>query len=167
MITRCLNSRVSRVRRAFHRYLYKPFKAGTFKKGASGRFCSFIKGGLAALFVKREIRIASEDVKANPTLCKLLAKPLAKFGDLMGGLVNNLEGGDITSIGAAEETLNTITSLAGGKGVIIQEDANASLNSWTVVRSLSRAVRARIRARRARSWPRVRCRGCRTHRRVP
>ena len=113
---------------AFHRYLYKPFKAGTFKKGASGRLRAFIKGGLAALFVKREIRIASEDVKANPTLCKLLAAPLAKFGDLMGGLVNNLKGGDITSIGAAEETLNTITSLAGGNGVNIKEDANASLN---------------------------------------
>ena len=113
---------------AFHRYLYKPFKAGTFKNGAVGRLRSFIEGGLAALFVKREIRIASEDVKANPTLCKLLAKPLAKFGDLMGGLVNNLKAGDITSIGAAEETLNTITSLAGGKGINIQEDTNATLN---------------------------------------
>src|SRR5882757_115478 len=61
---------------AFHRYLYKPFQAGTFKKGASGRITAFIKGGLAALFVKREIRLASEDVKANPTLCKAIAAPL-------------------------------------------------------------------------------------------
>jgi hypothetical protein len=63
---------------AFHRYLYKPFQAGTFKKGASGRITAFIKGGLAVLFVKREIRLASEDVKANPTLCKAIAAPWAR-----------------------------------------------------------------------------------------
>jgi hypothetical protein len=41
-----------------------------FKKGASGRIGALIKGGLAALFVKREIRLASGDVKANPTLVR-------------------------------------------------------------------------------------------------
>jgi hypothetical protein len=39
---------------------------------------------LAALLVKREIRLASEDVKANPTLCKAIAAPLGKIGDTVG-----------------------------------------------------------------------------------
>ena len=66
---------------AFHRYLYKPFKAGTFQSGAHGRISALVKAGLAALFVKREVRLASEDVKANPTLCKMIAAPLRKVGD--------------------------------------------------------------------------------------
>ncbi len=43
-------------------------QAGTFQKGADGRVTAFVKGGVAALFIKREIRLASEDVMANPNV---------------------------------------------------------------------------------------------------
>ena len=113
---------------AFHRYLYKPFKAGTFKKGADGRFRAFVKAGLAALFVKREVRLAAEDVQANPTLCKLIGKPLKRFSELVGGIVGKLKAGDVTAIGAAESALQSVTSLASGTGVDITEDENADLS---------------------------------------
>jgi hypothetical protein len=51
-------------------------------------------GGLAALFVKREIRLASEDVKANPTLCKAIAAPLGKIGDAVQAAFDKLKTGD-------------------------------------------------------------------------
>jgi hypothetical protein len=63
----------------FHRYLYKPFKAGGFSKGAHGRIVAFVKAGATVLFIKREVRLATEDVKANPTLCKAIAVPLSKL----------------------------------------------------------------------------------------
>jgi len=52
---------------AFHRYLYKPYQAGSFHKGTPGRLKAFVKAGAAALFIKRQVRLATEDVKANPT----------------------------------------------------------------------------------------------------
>jgi len=65
---------------AFHRYLYKPYQAGSFRKGSPGRIKAFVKAAAAALFIKRQVRLATEDVKANPTLCKAVAAPLAKVG---------------------------------------------------------------------------------------
>jgi hypothetical protein len=49
---------------AFHRYIYKPYRAGTFRSGAHGRIRAFIKATLAALFVKREIRLAGIAARA-------------------------------------------------------------------------------------------------------
>jgi len=60
--------------RPFHRYLYTSPTGGHFKKGASGRITAFIKGGLAALFIKREVRLASQVVKANPP-CARRSRP--------------------------------------------------------------------------------------------
>src|ERR1700761_1772165 len=34
---------------AFHRYIYKPYRAGTFRSGAHGRLTTFAKAALAAL----------------------------------------------------------------------------------------------------------------------
>lgn len=79
---------------AFHRHLYKPYKAGSFASGSSGRIKNFVKAGLAALFIKRQIRLASEDVKANPALCNAIAAPLARIGNSIDGPIRKLKGGD-------------------------------------------------------------------------
>ena len=74
---------------AFHRYLYKPLQAGTYKSGADGRIKAFLKAGLAALYIKREVRLAYSDVTANPTLCKAIAAPLRSVGDKISAAVTN------------------------------------------------------------------------------
>lgn len=114
---------------AFHRYLYKPYKAGAFSKGSSGRIKTFLKAGAAALFIKRQVRLASEDVKANPTLCKAIAAPLAKVGEQISGAVSKLKGGDPSGIEDANTSIDSIKNSAAGKGVAVQEDPNASLTS--------------------------------------
>lgn len=114
---------------AFHRYLYKPYQAGTFKKGASGRIAAFIKGGLAALFVKREIRLASEDVKANPTLCKAIAAPLAKIGDSVQSALDKLKGGDASGITDTNSLISNVEGTSSKDGAPITENENADLTS--------------------------------------
>jgi hypothetical protein len=114
---------------AFHRYLYKPFQAGTFKKGASGRIAAFLKGGLAALFVKREIRLASEDVKANPTLCKAIAAPLGKIGDTVQAAFDKLKGGDASGITDANSAVASVEGTSAKDGVPITENDNPDLTS--------------------------------------
>jgi hypothetical protein len=113
---------------AFHRYLYKPFKAGTFAKGSKGRILSFVKAGAAALFVKRQIRLATEDVKANPTLCKLIAAPLAKIGDTISGAVSKLKGGDVSGIEQANTSISSIETTAGSNGAAVNEASSPNLN---------------------------------------
>lgn len=112
---------------AFHRYIYKPLRAGSFQSGSSGRVKTFIKAGLAALFVKREVRLAYEDVKANPTLCKVIAAPLQAVGDKISGAVTALKGGDPSAVTAVESTVQGVESKASSAGTTIQEDANAPL----------------------------------------
>ena len=37
------------------------------------------------LFIKRQVRLATEDAKANPTLCKAITAPLAQIRDTLSG----------------------------------------------------------------------------------
>jgi hypothetical protein len=113
---------------AFHRYLYKPFRAGTFTGGSKvHRVVVFGKAGAAALFIKREVRLAVEDVKANPTLCNTLVAPLSSLGDGISGVVTKLKGGDTTAIADAEKGVTAIESAASSGGATIVEDAKASI----------------------------------------
>jgi hypothetical protein len=114
---------------AFHRYLYKPYQAGTFQKGASGRIAAFVKGGLAALFVKREIRLASEDVKANPTLCKAIAAPLAKIGDSVQSALDKLKSGDASGITDTNSLISSVEDSSSKGGAPITENEDADLTS--------------------------------------
>ncbi len=112
---------------AFHRYLYKPYKNHAFSKGANGRFKTILKAGAAALFIKREVRLATEDVKANPSLCKGIAAPLAKVGDGISGAVTKLKGGDPIGIEDANSSISSIKDSAARKGTTVKEDDSASV----------------------------------------
>jgi hypothetical protein len=110
----------------FHRYIYKPFKAGTFRKGAHGRITAFVKAGATALFIKREIRLASEDVMANPTLCRAIGAPLANLGNSISGAVSKLKGGDPSGITDANSLIAAISSKSSAGGAPITESTDES-----------------------------------------
>ncbi len=112
---------------AFHRYLYKPLQAGTFKSGAHGRISAFVKAGLAALYIKREVRLAYGDVTANPALCKAIAAPLRSVGDGISAAVSKLKGGDPSGITAIQSTVASVESQSSANGTTVQEDPNAPL----------------------------------------
>ena len=112
---------------SFHRYLYKPLQAGTFKSGAHGRISAFLKAGLAALYIKREVRLAYADVTANPTLCKVIAAPLRSIGDNVQSAVTKLKGGDTSGITDLQSTVSSVESNSASNGTTVQEDANAPL----------------------------------------
>src|SRR5581483_11172464 len=58
---------------AFHRYIYKPFKAGTFT--GSGKVAAIAKAALAAAFIYHEVKEALKQVPCSHTL-QVLATPL-------------------------------------------------------------------------------------------
>ena len=112
---------------AFHRWLYKPMQAGTFKKGAKGRITAFVKGGLAALFIKREVRLALADAKANPTLCKTISAPLGKLGDTVQSAFDKLKGGDDSGITGLNTLIGQTETSSKGQGVEITENEDGDL----------------------------------------
>ncbi len=110
----------------FHRYLYKPFKAGTFHKGASGRISGLVKGGATALFDEHEIRQAITDVKANPTLCKVLIAPLSEVADKFTAMKSKVPAGDTTSLDTVNSSLSSISSTSAKDGAPITERTDQS-----------------------------------------
>lgn len=110
----------------FHRYIYKPYKAGTFAKGAHGRIVAFVKAAATVLFIKRELRLATEDVKANPTLCKVIAAPLTKLSDAVGGAITKLKGGDASGVTDANSQIASIASSSSAGGAPITERTDQS-----------------------------------------
>lgn len=46
---------------AFHRYIYKPFKAGDFSGGILKHKLTLVKAGLAGLFAYHELKLALKD----------------------------------------------------------------------------------------------------------
>jgi len=94
---------------AFHRYIYKPFRAGSFSRPLSHKK-ALLKAAVAALFVVHEVKKAREAAQSSPLLTKLFS-PLAALENKVTGLRSSFRGGraepaqidsansDITSIG--------------------------------------------------------------------
>jgi hypothetical protein len=81
---------------AFHRYLYKPYKAGSFHKGASGRTKALIKAGLATAAIVKLLSNAGKNAAADPTLCKVVPS-IDGIKASLGGLTSKIKGGTATS----------------------------------------------------------------------
>lgn len=114
---------------AFHRWIYKPARNGGFAKGAKGRVTAFVKAGAAALFVKRQVRLASEDAKANPTLCKSIVAPLKDISDKISNAVSSAKNGDISQINSLETDVTNVMSKSKQQGDTITPNENADIYS--------------------------------------
>lgn len=104
-------------------------RAGTFTTGITlHRAFTFGKAGAAALFINREVRLVIVDVRANPTLCKTLAAPLATVADTISGVLTKFEGGDTSGIQDTEKAVAGITSAVSQGGAAIVENPDASIS---------------------------------------
>jgi hypothetical protein len=105
----------------FHRYIYRPYQAGKFRKGTSGRTFALVKAAATAALDYREIKLAAQDVQADPTLCKTIAAPLAKLTSVFSSSTKNLAKGDTTGLGNANGLISQVTQGARQSGNAITE----------------------------------------------
>jgi hypothetical protein len=108
---------------AFHRYLYNPYKAGEFHKGANGRTKAIIKAGLATAAIVKLLSNASKNAAADPTLCKFVPS-IDDIKASLTRLAEKIRGGSATS-GDAESTKGLLDQLKSGTG--FTAPSNASL----------------------------------------
>lgn len=106
---------------AFHRYVYKPFKAGAFSHPLSHK-AAIVKGALAALFTFHELRLAAVDVRASKIL-RTLFSPLIFVADRLRVLAAEITGGHVrgADVNAINTGISGISSSAGASGATIVE----------------------------------------------
>jgi hypothetical protein len=115
---------------AFKRYIYTPAKAGKFQKGAKGKVVALIKAAAAGAFVINRLDAAKNAAEANPTLCKLLAAPVAKFSAAVSGLVGKARGGVGTinpaDVDSGNSFLSDVHSAASQGGAAFTDNTNTN-----------------------------------------
>ena len=113
---------------AFKRYIYTPAKDGKFKKGASGRVLAFVKAAAAGALTVNRLEAAKTAAQANPTLCKVLAAPIAKFSAAVSGLVSKAKSGSIdpSDVDSASGYLSGLHGAASQGGAAFTDNTNTS-----------------------------------------
>ncbi len=113
---------------AFHRYIWKPYQAGTFKSGADGRTKALVKGAAAGAFAVNRLNAARKLVSADPTLCKALKAPMEAVWTGLSGLTGKLKSGNLGDgdISSVQNGLQDLKSKAGQAGANIT-DKNVSI----------------------------------------
>jgi hypothetical protein len=113
---------------AFKRYIYSPAKAGKFKKGANGKVLALVKAAAAGAFTVNRLNAAKNAAQANPTLCKLLAAPIAKFSAAVSGLVSKAKSGSIdpSDVNSGNGFLDDLHSAASQGGAAFTDNTNTS-----------------------------------------
>lgn len=112
---------------AFHRWIYKPLKAGELTHPLSHKVAT-VKAALAAVFTYHELKLALAAAQADPTLSHLVA-PITDLQNKMSGLGSSLKSGSVNSsqIEDANGSIASIHSGAAAAGQPITEQTPSSL----------------------------------------
>jgi hypothetical protein len=111
---------------AFHRWIYKPAKAGDLSHPLEHKLTT-VKAALASAFVYHELKLALADAQASPTLSKLVA-PITDLENKLHGLAGSVKSGGATSADVAglDSTVSSIKSQAAAAGQPITEQTPAT-----------------------------------------
>ena len=111
---------------AFHRWIYKPAKAGELTHPLQHKLTT-VKAALAAAFVYHELKLALADAQADPTLSKVVA-PITdlqnKLHDLAGSVKSG--GASTSDISSLDSVVSSIKSQAASAGQTITEQTPAT-----------------------------------------
>jgi hypothetical protein len=113
---------------AFHRWIYKPAKAGELSHPFRHPLVA-TKAALAAAFTYHELKLALADAQASPTLSKLVA-PITALQDKIHGVEGSVKSGGTSASQASglDSAVSSIKSQAAGDGQPITEQAPSSLS---------------------------------------
>jgi hypothetical protein len=111
---------------AFHRWIYKPLKAGELTHPLSHKLTT-VKAALAAAFTYHELKQALAAAQGDPTLSHLVA-PITALQNKIQGLGSGLKSGHVDSaqIEDANGSIGSIHSSAAAAGQPITEQTPAS-----------------------------------------
>lgn len=109
---------------AFHHFVYKPYKAGSFKAGASHRTSSIIKAGVALLVTYHELKKAYDIAKGSSSgVLRALVKPLTGLITTANSVANKLRGGQYNDaeVKGIIDSANSFSKQATHNGISIKD----------------------------------------------
>ena len=111
---------------AFHRWIYKPAKAGELSHPLEHKLTT-VKAALAAAFVYHELKLALADAQADPTLSKLVA-PITDLQNKLHGLAGSVKSGGASAsdVDGLDSAVSSIKSQATAAGQPITEQTPAT-----------------------------------------
>ncbi|MGA5870361.1 hypothetical protein [Streptomyces cinereoruber] len=107
---------------ATYQWIVKPYRAGTFKKGADGRTFAVVKAGLAGAFAYNRLKAAAENAKGDPLLSKAVA-PLTAGIDSLKDLGTKFRKGEVGEgdVGAFESVINSVKEAGRSAGAEVKD----------------------------------------------
>jgi hypothetical protein len=111
---------------AFHRYIYKPFKAGKLGGGLLKNKKAKLKAALAAAFAYHEVKIALKDARSSKLLSKALA-PLLALQTKLSSMRSGLKRGDTSQVNSANAAAGQANSASSAAGQPIADQPTPSL----------------------------------------
>jgi hypothetical protein len=105
---------------AFYRYIYDPWRAGAFKKGAPGRTKALAKAAASGVVVVHELKVAARDAQCDGPALKALGRPMGAAVSASGALTS-LAGGGLGSIGTAGAAFDDLKTAAAAAGAAIKQ----------------------------------------------
>jgi hypothetical protein len=117
---------------ALHRYLWKPYQAGTFSSGASGRKTAIVKAALAGGFAYHEFTVALNDIQSCPSATAVTAAVQDGLSKA-AGMATGLKSGNIDpkALTAVNTQVASIESAAKTSGINVQEQDPSALQLAT------------------------------------
>ncbi|MBV8217420.1 MAG: hypothetical protein JO325_03070 [Solirubrobacterales bacterium] len=111
---------------AFHRWIYKPAKAGELTHPLEHKLTT-VKAALAAAFVYHELKLALADAQADPTLSKLVA-PITDLQNKLHDLAGSVKSGGASAadVSGIDGTISQVKSQAAAAGQTITEQTPAT-----------------------------------------
>lgn len=106
---------------AFYRYIYNPYRAGTFKKNAPGRKKALVKAAATSLVVVHELKIASRDAQCDGPALKKLASPIRGLLDAVSSLKAIETGSGLGVIATAATAFDKLKTASAGAGAVIKQ----------------------------------------------
>ncbi len=105
------------------RYIYQPYQAGKFQQGAEGRTVALLKAAAAGAASIKLLQNATENAKADPTLCRTLGEPLTRVTKSLGGITDQLKNCTFNAgaIGGIISQFDQLRGIAGKAGIPVQE----------------------------------------------
>jgi hypothetical protein len=111
---------------AFHRWIYKPAKAGELSHPLQHKLTT-VKAALAAAFVYHELSLALKDAQADPTLSKLVS-PITDLQNRLHGLAGSVKSGGASSsvVQGLDGLVSSVKQQASSAGHSITEQTPAT-----------------------------------------
>lgn len=106
---------------AFHRYVYKPYKAGSFRKGGPKHKRSIAKAVLASAFIVHELKQMNRAALSDDDL-RPIAQKIGNILPSMTSLAAALKGGNFGTLDAIKKGFDGIVGDAKAAGVDVPKD---------------------------------------------